>query len=117
MHSPKTVADWAIGNDEIGARVHVWDDELDQVRFGRVEHYDSAGFPLIIVRLYAIDVNNVQPEQVITMQQGPYTDSGRYRIVAVEYAAWKAIYLGTGCGAIAHTILTPAVMPTKESVL
>jgi hypothetical protein len=76
MKAPRTVPNHAVGTEQIGARVQVWDNELDEALTGTVVSYDPEGWPQVVV-----NIDGSGP--LICMEQGPFTDSGRFRIVAV----------------------------------
>lgn len=87
--APKTVKDWALATDQIGARVRVWDNELDDTRDGTLTEYHPEGWPLYIVTL---DATEWEPERKVRMDQGPYTDSGRFRVVEVLTRSMEQLY-------------------------
>lgn len=79
---PQTVLDHAIATDQDGARVQVWDNELDDIVYGTVK-YHREGWPSYTVTIEAGQYGDGSTSFKVHMMQGPYTDNGRFRIVGV----------------------------------
>ena len=88
--APKTVADAVMRRAIVGQPLRVWDDELDDVIPGTVvQAYVAAGWPEYVVEVtheFPAWGNRLAPSKEtmqVRMDQGPYTDSGRFRVVEV----------------------------------
>jgi hypothetical protein len=66
-----------------GQRVMVQSLELDETQLlaGEILEYDARGWPMYVVRI--TDPEGYLDPVTVNMDQGPYTDSGSYRIVTL----------------------------------